>query len=78
MAELSSIPSFGADVKPLFRDSDREAMLSVFDLWDYDHVKLNSSTILERLDDGTMPCDGDWPVDQVSLFEAWIAGGMQP
>jgi hypothetical protein len=30
------VPSYEADVKPLFRERDRGAMLSHFDLWSYD------------------------------------------
>jgi hypothetical protein len=29
----------------------------------------------ERLREGTMPCDGGWPDEQVALFESWTAAG---
>ena len=67
--------SFEAQVKPLFRESDRESMEFAFDLWSYDDVSANANAILERLKDGTMPCDGAWPQAQVDLFERWVAGG---
>ena len=67
--------SFEADIKPLFRESDREAMDFVFDLWSYDDVKENADLILERLEDGSMPCDEEWSKDKVQAFRDWIAAG---
>ena len=67
--------SFEAQVKPLFRERDRESMEFAFDLWSYDDVSENAEAILERVKDGTMPCDGEWSKAQVDLFERWIAGG---
>jgi hypothetical protein len=56
MAELS----FAQDIKPLFRDKDRNSMRGRFDL----------------LRSGTMPCDGKWSPDHIDLFSRWIVGGM--
>jgi hypothetical protein len=67
--------SFETDVKPLFREGDRESMLSVFDLWSYDDVSRHADAILARLRDGSMPCDGAWPRAQVDLFQRWAEGG---
>jgi hypothetical protein len=67
--------SFARDIKPLFRRSDRSAMTFAFDLWDVDEVRSNADAILTRLEEGTMPCDGSWPADQVELFGRWIATG---
>jgi hypothetical protein len=67
--------SFEADIRPLFRETDRESMLDNFDLWDRDAVAENADAILERLRDGTMPCDGSWPDDQVDKLAAWVAQG---
>ena len=67
--------SFARDIKPLFRRSDRSAMTFAFDLWDVDQVRSNAAAILERLQEGTMPCDRGWPRDQVELFGRWIATG---
>ena len=47
----------------------------VFDLWSYDDVRENAELIHERLEDGSMPCDGEWPESRVALFRAWIDGG---
>lgn len=62
-------------IKPLFRADDRDAMDFAFDLWDYDDVKTNADDILDRLRDGSMPCDRPWPDDQVDLFQRWIDAG---
>jgi hypothetical protein len=53
-------------------------MKFAFDLWSYDDVKTNARAILERLDNGTMPCDGAWPREQVTTFERWLQSGMSP
>jgi hypothetical protein len=68
--------SFDRDIKNLFRATDREAMRGAFDLWSYDDVSKHAAPILERLQDGTMPCDGAWPATQVAVFERWVASGM--
>ena len=69
------MPSYEAEVKPLFRERDREAMLAAFDLWSYDDVRANAEAILDQVAGGNMPCDGAWPDKQVELFRAWIAEG---
>lgn len=71
-------PSFEADVKPLFRDRDREAMTFMFDLWDHGDVMANAGSILASLSSGEMPCDDTWSKDQVALFKAWMDGGCAP
>ncbi|HEX4310628.1 MAG TPA: hypothetical protein VHZ25_11415 [Acidobacteriaceae bacterium] len=69
-------PGFERDIKKLFRSSDRDAMKVAFDLWSWDDVKKFATPILERLADGTMPCDGAWPPERVEVFRQWIAAGM--
>ena len=71
----SAAPSFENDIKPLFRESDREAMLQAFDLWSFDDVTANGDRILEAVSAGSMPCDGPWPSDKVDLFKRWIDEG---
>jgi hypothetical protein len=66
---------FAEDIKPLFRERDRDSMISKFDLWSYDDVVRLSDPILERLRDGSMPCDGAWPAERIALFEDWVAAG---
>lgn len=70
--------SFEKHVKSLFRHRDRQSMKFAFDLWSYDAVKDNAHPILERLRDGSMPCDGTWPAEQLDAFERWVSTGMQP
>jgi hypothetical protein len=69
--------SFERDLKPLFRESDRATMLGIanFDLWKLDDVATNAQAILERLGDGSMPCDRPWPADRVDTFRRWIDAG---
>lgn len=67
--------SFATDVRPMFRDDDREAMIGVFDLWDAADVRRAAAAILERLEDGTMPCDTPWPPDRIAAFRRWIDAG---
>jgi len=68
--------SFAQDIKPLFREGDRDSMKWAFDLWSYDDVAANGDAILGKLQDGTMPCDGAWPDEQVDLFQRWVDAGM--
>jgi hypothetical protein len=81
MADAGSgqrVPGFDADIKPLFRESDRAAMRRAFDLWSATDVAAHGSQIASRLQDGTMPCDGAWPHERVQLFLDWLGGGSQP
>ena len=76
MSPTSDQPvSFAQDIKPLFRPSDRDSMEFAFDLWDVDDVRSNAEAILDRLQEGTMPCDGAWSPDQIELFGRWIEAG---
>jgi hypothetical protein len=70
-----SAVGFEADVRPLFREHDRAAMRRAFDLWSYNDVVAHGQAIAERLKDGSMPCDGAWPDEQVALFERWLDEG---
>ena len=67
--------SYEADIKPLFRERDRDSMSFAFDLWSHDDVSDNADAILARLQAGSMPCDGAWPEGQVDLFARWIEEG---
>src|SRR5947207_491911 len=82
------MPSFETDIKPLFRQSDVDAMLNpalvggpshVMDLWDYDVVKANAADILSRVQASPplqMPCDVAWTQDKIDTFQAWIDAGF--
>jgi truncated hemoglobin YjbI/uncharacterized Fe-S cluster protein YjdI/CDGSH-type Zn-finger protein len=67
--------SFEQHIKPLFRDGDRRSMKFAFDLWDHDDVAKNGDAILERLQEGSMPCDGAWPAERIAVFERWVEAG---
>ena len=67
--------SFERDVKPMFRDKDRDSMLSAFDLFDYADVADNADAIVGSLRSGQMPCDGEWPASQVDTLQQWIDAG---
>ena len=68
----AAAPKFEADIRPLFRESDRDAMLAAFDLWSFDDVKANAEKILSAVREGAMPCDGRWPSHQVDLLQRWV------
>jgi hypothetical protein len=70
--------SFETDIKPLFREKDRSAMLRAFDLWSYDDVRTHAAQIAQQLQNGTMPCDGAWPAEDVTTFTNWLSGGAHP
>jgi hypothetical protein len=67
--------TFESDIKPLFREKDRDSMRRAFDLWSYADVQSHADSIVERLKNGSMPCDGAWPAERVELFERWIEEG---
>jgi hypothetical protein len=67
---------FESDVKPLFRERDRRSMQRSFDLWSYDAVRTNADAILDRVSDGSMPCDTAWTPEQVAVLQSWIDAGM--
>ena len=66
---------FDQDIKPLFRERDRNAMRTHFDLWSHDDVSTRADAILGRLEAGTMPCDGAWPAERIAVFRQWIDAG---
>ena len=70
--------SFAAHIKPLFREHDRKSMAFAFDLWSLADVQAHAAAILERLQNGTMPCDGAWPPEKVEVFKRWTESGFQP
>ncbi len=67
---------FTEHIKGLFRPSDRQSMRFAFDLWAYGDVSANATAILERLRNGSMPCDGAWPSEKIDVFQRWVDVGM--
>jgi hypothetical protein len=70
--------TYGREIRPLFRDGDVRSMSFAFDLSSYEEVRANAEEIYERLADGSMPCDGSWPAEDVQRFRAWIDSGSPP
>ena len=66
---------FEPHVRSLFRARDRDAMQWAFDLWSYSDVAVNATAILQRLEAGSMPCDGAWPAERVAVFARWVQAG---
>jgi hypothetical protein len=60
--------------RPHAVESTRAAVL----LWSHDDVAQNRDAILARRREGTMPCDGAWPDDQVALLQRWVDAGTPP
>ncbi len=72
-------PSFAADIRPLFRDSDIKAMKpNGIDLSSYEDVKKRAQDIYARLSAKEMPCDEPWKDSQVQKLKEWINSGMKP
>jgi hypothetical protein len=67
--------SFERDIKPMFRQKDRDSMMQAFDLFDYDDVVENADAIVGALRSEQMPCDGPWPGEQVDKLQEWIDAG---
>ena len=67
--------SFERDIRPLFREKDRESMKAAFDLFDYQDVASHADAIVGALRSGRMPCDGAWPADRVQIVQRWIDAG---
>lgn len=72
--------SYENDIRPLFRDSDVDTMIKVrkLDLSNFEQVSSAADAILNRLEAGTMPCDGAWPEKDVETFRQWIKDGKRP
>ena len=66
---------FDEDIKPLFREGDRNAMRFAFDLWSPTTSRRTPTPSCGRLEAGTMPCDGAWPAERVAVFRRWIDAG---
>ena len=67
---------FEKHIKQLFRPRDRQSMSFAFDLWAYADVKAHAAAILQRLQNGSMPCDGSWPPEKVAVFQRWMGSDM--
>jgi hypothetical protein len=70
--------TFEQNIRQLFRDRDIQSMSFAFDLSSYDDVRANAEAIYKKLADGSMPCDGSWPAEDVERFRTWIDNGSLP
>jgi hypothetical protein len=72
--------SFATDIRPLFRDTPDIDTMKDFglDLSSYEDVRAHATAIYERLEDGSMPCDGPWPKEHLAAFKQWMEEGMAP
>ena len=72
--------SFAQAIRPLFRDKDIRTMqkMANLNLSDYEDVRNRASVIYKRLSDGSMPCDGAWPKENIAKFKQWMDDGMAP
>jgi hypothetical protein len=71
--------SFGEDIRPLFREKDVEEMKDIadFDLSDYADAREWADGIYSTLADGSMPCDGPWPDEDIAKFKKWMETGYK-
>jgi hypothetical protein len=77
----SSTPHFENDIKPLFRESDRDAMLDYFDLWSFIDVTSNVGRIFDAISEGWVPCARGWCRDAPRMQHLWsraVATQRQP
>jgi hypothetical protein len=77
VSSADQLVSYEAEIKPLFRERDRDSMSSAFDLWSREDVSDHADAILARLRSGSMPCDGAWPEARIDLFARWIDEGKR-
>ncbi|GHP00569.1 hypothetical protein KSF_106160 [Reticulibacter mediterranei] len=77
LPSANEVVHFAQHIKPLFRPMDRQSMKWAFDLWSYSDVTRHAAGILQRVQNGSMPCDGAWSHEQVEVFQRWMETGMQ-
>jgi hypothetical protein len=70
--------TFAQDIRQLFRERDIKSMSFAFDLSSYEDVRVNAEAIYGKLADGSMPCDGRWPAEDIQRFRTWIDNGTPP
>jgi hypothetical protein len=65
-------PTFETVIKPFLGESDRTAMLVIFDLCSFDDVRAHADRILAAVREGFMPCDVPWSNENVDLLQRWV------
>lgn len=66
---------FEKHIRQLFRERDRRSMSFAFDLGTYADVQEHAEEILERVRNGSMPCDAPWAPEWVDTFARWVQAG---
>lgn len=77
MRASNPVVSFAADIRPLFREFDRDFLMR-FDRVDLDSlasVRRRAGYLLGKLEAGVFPYDVCWPDEKIALFGRWIADG---
>lgn len=72
--------TFYQDIKPLFREKDRNCMYFSFDLYDYEAVCDKADEIYKRLTSGQMPpsgAGGKWNQEKIDKFKKWMETGKK-
>lgn len=67
--------TFYRDIKPLFKNDDRNCMKKLFDLYKYNDVCNNAEGIYNVLKSGEMPPGRKWSTTNVEKFKKWIDDG---
>jgi hypothetical protein len=70
--------SFGADIRPLFREGDIKCMKPGgvhLDDPTWMCVPANAHNVYGAVSSGKMPPDAPWTTDRVSLFKKWMDAG---
>jgi hypothetical protein len=69
-------PTWNDPIKTYFRPFDIESMEPMgINLGDYGSVKEHAAAILDRVAEGSMPCDGPWVQTWVDTFRQWVNDG---
>ena len=56
--------------------TELNSMRFAFDLWSCEDVRTHAESVLARLRNGSMPCDGAWEAGWVAAFQQWVDTGM--
>src|SRR5688500_17262186 len=72
-------PVFELHILPMIRLIDREHMIRMFDLYDYDQVVAHAEAFADRVavDMPPVTSGGPWPQEWVALFRRWMTTGYK-
>lgn len=78
MVDSDELVGFQAQIKPLFREGDRDAMRAHFDLWSYNDVSEHADAILSRLVEGSMRATARGPTPRSTSSNDGRKTGSSP